>query len=100
MQATRALIFSYSDCRHYFAGTTDEPEGMSNAATFLKTADGKLRKFPSLYSAQNALLAMGYTQGWLVMHSPYDEMIGNEPARTCEMPLRFDERSQAEVTIR
>lgn len=87
MTAKRALIFSYSDCTHYFAGTTDEPEGQNRHAALLKNPDGKLRKFPSLYRAKLALQQLGYTNAWLVMQSPYDEMIGNEAARACEMPL-------------
>lgn len=98
MTRQRALIFSYSDCLHYFAGTTAEPEGSNQCAALLKNPDGKLRKFPSLYRAKLALQQLGYTNAWLVMQSPYDEMIGNEAARNCEMPLllgepRFDNDS-------
>jgi hypothetical protein len=65
---TRALIFSYSDCVHYLAGITDEPEGKSELARLLKDDAGKLRKFPSLYRAQLALKEMGFERCWLVMH--------------------------------
>lgn len=84
---TRALIFSYSDCVHYLAGTTDEPEGQSDLAHLLKDDAGKLRKFPSLYRAQLALKEMGFERCWLVMHSPYDEMIGNDAAQKSELPM-------------
>jgi hypothetical protein len=89
----RALIFSYSDCLHYFAGTTAEPEGSNQCATLLKNPDGKLQKFPSLYRAKLALQQLGYTKAWLVMQSPYDEMIGKEAARNCEMPLLLGEQT-------
>lgn len=82
---TRALIFSYSDCSHYFAGLTEEPEGLSNNAAMLKNSLGKPQKFPSLYRAKLALKELGHEKAWLVMHSAYDEMIGNEPAQQCEM---------------
>lgn len=85
----RALIFSYSDSIHYFAGITHEPVGQSDAVNFLKDENGKLKKFPSLYRAKKSLLDMGFEKGWLVMHSPYDEMIGNERAQKAELPLLF-----------
>ena len=85
--STRGLIFSYSDCVHYWAGTTDEPEGQSELAQLLKDEAGKLRKFPSLYRAQLALKEMGFERCWLVMHSPYDEMIGNGAAQKSELPM-------------
>jgi hypothetical protein len=85
--STRGLIFSYSDCVHYLAGTTDEPEGQSGLAQLLKDEAGKLRKFPSLYRAQLALKEMGFERCWLVMHSPYDEMIGNGAAQKSELPM-------------
>ncbi|HEY0892571.1 MAG TPA: DUF6482 family protein [Cellvibrio sp.] len=84
---TRALIFSYSDCVHYLAGITNEPEGQSALARLLKDDAGKLRKFPSLYRAQLALKEMGFERCWLVMHSPYDEMIGNGAAQKTELPM-------------
>lgn len=88
----RALIFSYSDCMHYYVGTTYEPQGSSSVVSFLRGANGKLQKFPSLYRAKLALINLGFTQGWLVMQSPYDEMIGNEPAQKAELflPLSSD----------
>lgn len=84
--STRGLIFSYSDCVHYLAGITDEPEGQSVLAQLLKDDAGKLRKFQSLYRAQLALKEMGFERCWLVMHSPYDEMIGNGTAQKSELP--------------
>lgn len=113
IRSRRALIFSYSDCSYYFAGTTHEPEGASNATEFLKNTEGKLLKFPSLYRAKLALHQLGHTKAWLVMQSPYDEMIGNDKmmgkdernvsdemsskeisgknsVRKCEMPLMLD----------
>lgn len=83
----RALIFSYSDCVHYLAGITNEPEGQSEFARLLKDEEGRLRKFPSLYRAQLALKKMGFERCWLVMHSPYDEMIGNGAAQKSELPM-------------
>lgn len=83
----RALIFSYSDCVHYLAGITSEPEGSSEQAQLLKDDAGKLRKFPSLYRAQLALREMGFERCWLVTHSPYDEMIGNGAAQKSELPM-------------
>lgn len=83
----RALIFSYSDCVHYLAGITNEPEGQSEFARFLKDEEGRLRKFPSLYRAQLALKEIGFERCWLVMHSPYDEMIGNGVAQKSELPM-------------
>ena len=88
---TRALVFSYSDSLHYFAGTTEEPEGVSDAVNYIKDADGKPRKFPSLDRAKRSLMEMGFDQGWLVMQSPYDEMVGNEQAQKSELPLVFAE---------
>lgn len=85
--SARALIFSYSDCIHYFAGVTNEPEGQSDFARLLKDTEGKLRKFPSLYRAQLALKEMGFNHCWLVMQSPYDEMIGNDVAQKAELPM-------------
>ncbi len=85
----RALIFSYSDCMYYYAGTTHEPQGKSSAVSFLKDENGKLQKFPSLYRAKLALINLGFAQGWLVMQSPYDEMIGNEPAQKAELFVPF-----------
>lgn len=90
MASGRALIFSYSDCTHYVAGVTQEPEGQSHAAQLLRSDDGKIAKFPSVFRAQQALKALGYERGWLVMLSPYDEMIGNEPAQKAELPMLFD----------
>lgn len=84
---TRALILSYSDCVHYLAGVTNEPEGQNELVRLLKDDTGKLRKFPSLYRAQLALKAMGFERCWLVMHSPYDEMIGNGAALKSELPM-------------
>lgn len=84
---TRALIFSYSDCLHYLAGVTNEPEGQSELVRLLKNPEGKLRKFPSLYRAQLALKEMGFERCWLVMQSPYDEMIGNGAAQKAELPM-------------
>ncbi len=89
MASGRALIFSYSDCAHYLAGTTQEPEGSSSAAQLLRNAEGKVAKFPSLFRAQEALKQLGYSNGWLVMQSPYDEMIGNEAAQKTELPIPF-----------
>lgn len=86
----RALIFSYSDCTHYLTAITQEPEGQSNAAQLIKTAEGKLAKYPSVYRAKEAFKKLGFTHGWLVMHSPYDEMIGTDPAQKTEMPLLFN----------
>jgi hypothetical protein len=83
----RALIFSYSDCVHYLAGVTNEPEGQSDLALLLKDTEGKLRKFPSLYRAQLALKEMGFERCWLVMHSPYDEMVGGGIAQKAELPM-------------
>jgi hypothetical protein len=91
--STRALIFSYSDCMHYLVGTTQEPKGCSSAVTFLKDGHGKLQKYPSLYRAKLALINLGFTQGWLVMHSPYDEMIGHEPAQKTELFMPFSKDS-------
>lgn len=85
--STRALIFSFSDCVHYLAGVTDEPEGQSELARLLKDETGKVRKFQSLYRAQLALKEMGFERCWLVMHSPYDEMIGNGAAQKSELLL-------------
>ena len=90
MSSERALIFSFSDCTHYVAGITQEPEGSSNAAQLLKNTDGKVAKFPSVFRAQQALKQLGYTKGWLVMQSPYDEMIGNEAAQKTELPMPFN----------
>ena len=86
---TRALIFRFSDSLYYFAGTTEEPLGQSDTIKYLKGDDGKPKKFPSLYRAKQGLLDMGFEKGWLVMHSPYDEMIGNEQAQKAELPLLF-----------
>jgi hypothetical protein len=85
----RALIFSYSDSLYYFAGTTEEPQGQSHCVNFFKDEHGKLKKFPSLYRAKQALIHAGFKYGWLVMHSAYDEMIGNEPARNAELFMPF-----------
>lgn len=87
----RALIFSYSDSLYYFAGTTEEPQGQSHCVTFLKDEQGNLKKFPSIYRAKQALIYAGFEYGWLVMHSAYDEMIGNEPARPAELLMPFTE---------
>ena len=81
----RALIFSYSNSLYYYAGSTEEPNGLSSIVSYLRDANGKLQKFQSLYLAKVALINLGFTQGWLVMHSPYDEMIGNEPAQNAEL---------------
>jgi hypothetical protein len=83
----RALIFSYSDSLYYFTGTTKEPQGQSGSINYWKDAQGKMKKFPSLYCAKQALVDLGFEQGWLVMYSAYDEMIGNEPAKNAELFL-------------
>ncbi|HRH77928.1 MAG TPA: DUF6482 family protein [Cellvibrionaceae bacterium] len=88
--ASRALIFSYSDSLFYFVGTTEEAAGSSDAVRFFKDDYGNLLKFRSLFQAKTYLFNQGYTQGALVMHSAYDEMIGNEPAQKAEMPWLFD----------
>lgn len=85
--STRALIFSYSDCANYFVGTTLEPLGISEKVEYEKDGNGKLRKFPSLYRAKQHLIEMGFDKGWLVLQSPYDEMIGNERAQKSELPV-------------
>lgn len=85
--STRALIFSYSDCANYFVGTTLEPLGISNTVEYEKDRNGKLRKFPSLYRAKQHLIELGFDRGWLVLQSPYDEMIGNERAQKSELPF-------------
>ena len=85
----RALIFSYSNSLYYYAGSTEEPNGHSSIVSYLRDANGKLQKFPSLYLAKVALINLGFTQGWLVMHSPYDEMTGNEPAQKAELFMPF-----------
>lgn len=90
MANERALIFSYSDCAHYLAGITQEPQGLSNAAQLLRNDEGKIAKFPSIFRAQEALKKMGHSHGWLVMYSPYDEMIGNEAAQKTELPMPFN----------
>jgi hypothetical protein len=40
-----------------------------------------------LYRAQLALKEMGFERCWLVMHSPYDEMIGNGAVQKTELPM-------------
>ena len=85
----RALIFSYSNSLNYYAGSTEEPKGYSTIVSYLRDANGKLQKFPSLYRAKLALMNVGFTQGWLVMQSPYDEMIGSEPAQKAELFMPF-----------
>jgi Family of unknown function (DUF6482) len=90
---TRALIFSFSDVLFYFVGTTVEPIGQSDAVTYLKDQDGRLKKFPSLFRAKQHFSELGFENGWLVMQSPYDEMIGNEAPQKAELPLLFAELS-------
>ena len=43
-------------------------------------------KYRSLFHAKQYLASLGFSRGWLVMQSAYDEMIGNEPAQKAEMP--------------
>ena len=83
---TRALIFSYSDSLFYFVGITQEPLGQSDSVTFFKDDCGNLMKYRSLFHAKQYLASLGFSRGWLVMQSAYDEMIGNEPAQKAEMP--------------
>jgi len=85
----RALIFSYSDSMHYLAGVTHALNGRPEDASLLRDQQGHAIKFPSLISAEEALLSLGFERGWLVMNSPYDEMIGQGMARACEMPIAF-----------
>lgn len=84
---SRALVFSFSDCAQYLVGFTEEPEGQSNRVQLLRDGNGKPQKFPSAYRAQETLKSMGFERAWLVMQSPYDEMIGNDGGLKCEMPL-------------
>lgn len=87
VEQNRALVFSFSDCAQYFVGFTEEPEGQSNHVQLLRDGNGKPQKFPSAYRAQETLKSMGFERAWLVMQSPYDEMIGNDGGLKCEMPL-------------
>lgn len=89
MTSERAIIFSFSDCTHYLAGTTCEPEGMSEQVKLMRNDEGKVRKFPSAYSAQQALKQVGFSKAWMVMQSPYDEMIGAGAAPKTELPITF-----------
>jgi len=82
----RALIFSYSDSCVYFVGTTFEPQGESKEVTFFKDEQGNLLKFRNLYQAKAFFARAGFFNGWLVMHSAYDEMVGNEKGQTAELP--------------
>ena len=86
---TRALVFSFSDSLHYFAGTTEEQEGVSDAVSYIKGTDGKPQKFPSHDRAKRTLIDLGFEKGWLVMLSSYDEMIGAEKVQKSELPLVF-----------
>lgn len=90
-QATRALIFSYSDSLFYFVGTTADSAGHSDNVQFYKDEVGNLLKFRSLFHAKQFLFTQGFTKGALVMQSAYDEMIGNEPAQKAELPWLYEE---------
>lgn len=83
----RALVLSIADCAHYLVGYTDQEEGQCEAIDLVKAEDGRPKKFPSLYQAKRWLVAQGANKAWLVMETPYDEMIGREPAGKSEMPL-------------
>ncbi len=49
--------------------------------------DREFRRMGMGYGAELALKEMGFERCWLVMQSPYDEMIGNGAAQKTELPM-------------
>lgn len=85
----RAVVLSFADCSHYLVGYTETPVGMADEIEVVRDEGGKARKFPSLYVAKRWLAEQGAEKAWLVMQTPYDEMVGRpEPdSGPGEIPL-------------
>ncbi|ROQ18600.1 MULTISPECIES: DUF6482 family protein [Marinimicrobium] len=85
----RAVVMSFADCAHYLVGYTETPVGWADEIEVVRDARGRAEKFPSLYAAKRWLAQHGADKAWLVMQTPYDEMVGRPtPEETMsEIPL-------------
>ncbi len=85
----RAVVLSFADCSHYLVGYTASPVGWAEEIDVVRDERGKAQKFPSLYAAKRWLARRGADKAWLVMQTPYDEMVGRpEPEEgMSEIPL-------------
>lgn len=88
----RALVISVADCGFYLAGYTEEPEGHSDTLALIRGADNRPKKFASLSQAKHWFVQQGEERAWLVMQTPYDEMIGKESVSSSELPLILSEQ--------
>ncbi len=85
----RAVVLSFADCAHYLVGYTEAPVGWADEIDVVRDERGRAQKFPSLYAAKRWLAQQGADKAWLVMQTPYDEMVGRpEPEEgLSEIPL-------------
>ena len=83
----RALILGYADCASYLVAHTRQPPGATTPLELVKDQGGQPLKFPSLYRAKQWWLEAGESRAWLVLSTPYDEMIGKDSVGTDELPL-------------
>ncbi len=86
----RALILSLTDCSHYLAAWGHEAQGEMPDWRVVQGQAGKPKRFPSLLAAKCWWAGQGKKEAWLVMQSPYDEMIGNQGPVLDEMKLVID----------
>lgn len=92
----RAVVMSFAECTHYLVGYTETPVGWADEIDVVREAGGRAKKFPSLYAAKVWLAQQGANKAWLVMQTPYDEMVGRpEPEEAMsEIPLVLVEPNQ------
>ena len=83
----RALILGYADCASYLVAYTRQPPGASSPLELVHGQGGQPLKFPSLCRAKQWWLEAGESHAWLVLSTPYDEMIGKESLGSDELPL-------------
>ncbi len=83
----RALVISIADQSFYLGGYTDEPEGQSETIDLVRDTKGRPKRFASLTQAKDWFEQQGAERAWLVMQTPYDEMIGNESLSSSELPM-------------
>lgn len=72
----RAVVLSVADCAYYLVGYTDSPVGQAERIDLVRNDQGRASKFPSVYSVKCWLVNEGAERAWLVMQTPYDEMVG------------------------
>jgi len=88
----KALVLSIADCSRYLVGYAEQATSGTETVEVVKGEDGRAKKFASVYQAKLWLVAQGEQRAWLRMETPYDEMVGREPAKPTDMPLPLIEK--------